>query len=456
MLARVGGEDSLILASHHRPILSAREREEQMKVLKQLFVTATLLISAAATAQNAVTDWNSIAITAARASKVAPGSTTGSGTGIYVAYVELAVYNAVNTIDGRFEPYKYSLTAPPGASADAAAIEAAYRMLLHLFPDQAAFLFAQYNNSLAAIPDGPDKANGQIVGQASASALITLRAGDGRAANVPYSFPSTPLPGVWILTPGITAPQTPWVGQMRPFTFDDPAQFLPEEPPDLLSDTWADDYNQVKTLGAINSTVRTPEQTEIGLFWTDHTTAQFGRVLRAKAVALNLGLADTARLFAMAYAASADGIIGCFNAKYHFSFWRPVTAIRNGDIDGNPETEPDPNWSPLVTTPGHPEYPSAHACLTGAFANTLKAYFGTPNVQLSIDSLVTGTTHNFSDIRELQDEVNFARIYTGFHYHHSMVQGFVLGRKVAHHLARNYFRPVSKQNEEEIVAGGVR
>jgi PAP2 superfamily protein len=315
-------------------------------------------------------------------------------------------------------------------------------MLLSLFPDQAAFLLAQYNNSLAAIPDGPDKANGQIVGQASASALIALRAGDGRGANVPYSFPSTPVPGVWILTPGITAPQTPWVGQMRPFTFDDPAQFLPEPPSDLLSDTWADDYNQVKALGAINSTVRTQEQTEIGLFWTDHTTAQFGRVLRAKAIALNLGLADTARLFAMVYAASADGIIGCFNAKYHYSFWRPVTAIRNGDIDGNPETEPDPNWSPLVTTPGHPEYPSAHACLTGAFANALKAFFGTAHVQLSIDSLVTGTTHNFNNIRELQHEVGVARIYTGFHYHHSMVQGFVLGRKVAHHLVKNYFRPV--------------
>ena len=418
-----------------------------MKLFKPLLALTSFLIPACATAQNAVTDWNSVAITAARASKIAPGSTAGSTTGIYIAYVELAVYNAVNAIDGRFEPYKYSLTAAPGASADAAAIEAAYRVLLYLFPDQAAFLFTHYNNSLAAIPDGPDKANGQILGQASASALIALRAGDGRAANVPYSFPSSPVPGVWILTPGTTVPQTPWVGQMRPFTFDDPAQFLPEPPPDLLSDDWADDYNEVKTLGAINSTVRTPEQTEIGLFWTDHTTAQFGRVLRAKAIALNLGLADTARLFAMAYAASADGIIGCYNAKYHYSFWRPVTAIRNGGIDGNPETEPDPNWSPLVTTPSHPEYPSAHGCLTGAFGNTLKAYFGNPNVQLSIDSVVTGTTHNFNDIRQLEDEVGAARIYTGFHYHHSMVQGFVLGRKVAQNLARNYFRPAREEHE---------
>ncbi|HEV7551841.1 MAG TPA: vanadium-dependent haloperoxidase, partial [Candidatus Angelobacter sp.] len=309
-----------------------------MKLLKFVLAIATLLVAPSVTAQNAVTDWNSIAVTEARKS-LAPGSATPGGTSIYLAYMQLAVYNAVNAIDKRFEPYKYSLTAPAGASADAAAVEAAYRILLYLLPDRAASLFTKYNDSLLAIPDGPSKSNGQIVGNASASALIALRAGDGRGANVPYLFPSTPVPGIWILTPGATAAQTPWVGQMRPFTFDDPAQFLPDEPPpNLRKDTWEDDYNQVKKLGSINSTVRTPQQTEIGLFWTDHTTSQFARMLRAKAIARSLSLADTSRLFAMAYVASADGIIGCFNAKYHFSFWRPVTAIRNGEIDGNPET----------------------------------------------------------------------------------------------------------------------
>jgi PAP2 superfamily len=399
-----------------------------------------LSIVTGASAQNAVTDWSNIAVTEARKSS-APGATTA--TPIYVAYMQLAVYNAVNAIDGGFEPYKYSLTAPAGASADAAAVEAAYRTLLYLLPDRAATLFAQYSTSLSAIPDGPEKANGQSVGLASAIALIQLRANDGRGASVPYSFPSIPIPGIWILTPGIAAPQTPWVGQMRPFTFDDPAQFLPDEPPpDLGSQAWADDYNQVKALGAANSTVRTPQQTEIGLFWTEPTATQYSRMLRAKATELNLSLADTARLFAMAYAAVADGIIGCWNAKYHYSFWRPVTAIRNGDIDGNPDTIADANWSPLATTPGHPEYPSSHACQTGALANTLKAYFGTPNLQISLTSTVTGTTHNFDSVREWQNEVEFARIYTGFHYHHSMVQGFVLGHKVAQNVVTNYFRPV--------------
>ena len=354
--------------------------------------------------------------------------------------MQLAVYNAVNAIDGRFQPYKYSLIAPAGASEDAAAIEAAYRTLVFLLPDRAASLASEYSTALAAIPNGLDKTNGQAVGLASANALIALRAGDGRGANVPYSFPSSPVPGVWILTPGAAAPQTPWLGQMRPFTFDDPAQFLPDEPPpDLLSSTWTDDYNQVKALGAMNSTVRTPQQTEIALFWTDHTTAQYGRLLRAKAAEANLSLADTARLFAMAYAAEADSLIGCWNAKYHFSFWRPVTAIRNGDIDGNPDTIADPSWSPLVTTPAHPEYPSAHSCLTGALTDIVKFYFGTPNVPTSINSVVTGTTHNFKNVSDWEKEVEDARIYVGFHYHHSVVQGGVLGHKVAQYIAVNYF-----------------
>jgi PAP2 superfamily len=407
-----------------------------------VLMIVTALISLSAMAQNDVTDWNAIAITQARAS-TAPGATSSSGTGLYVAYVQLAVYNAVNAIDGRFRPYKYTITAPSGASPDAAAIEAAYRVLLYLLPDRAAPLTISYNASLAAIPDGPAKSNGQLVGQQSASALIALRTGDGRGIPWPYSFPASPVPGVWILTPGTAAPATPWVGQMRPFTFDSPDQFLPDEPPpDLGSQTWADDYNQVKTLGAINSSVRTPEQTETGLFWTDHGASQYGRVLRGLAIQQNLDLSQSARLLAMSYTALADSFIGCWNAKFHYSFWRPVTAIRNGDIDGNPDTIAGPTWTPLGTTPGHPEYPAAHGCLTGALADTLQAFFGTPKVPLTVDSAITGTTHYFRSVHDLEREVEWARIYAGFHYHHSLVQGFVLGHKVAHNLVNNYFQPV--------------
>jgi hypothetical protein len=192
---------------------------------------------------------------------------------------------------------KYTLTAPAGASADAAVIGTSYRTLLHLLPDQAVYLTVQYNASLVAIPDGDAKSKGQALGLASANALIALRAGDGRGASVNYTFPSDPTPGVWILPPGATAPQTPWIGQMRAFTFDDPATFLPEPPPDLGSDTWAHDYKEVKSLGAVNSAFRTPQQTEQARFWLDHGASQYGRMLRAMAAQQHLGVPETARLF---------------------------------------------------------------------------------------------------------------------------------------------------------------
>lgn len=410
------------------------------RIIAFLFVSVAALNAGA---QNVITDWNAIAITQARAS-TAPAASSPGGAGVYVAYVELAVYNAVVTIQGGYQPYKYTLNAPAGASADAAAIEAAYRMLLHLLPDRATQLTTAYMAAIASLPQNQATLDGQAVGLASAEAMITERTGDGLGVPWPYHFPSSPVPGVWILTPGAVAPATPWLGQMRPFTFDDPSEFLPDEgPPALSSITWADDYNLTKSLGSATSTVRTPAQTEIGLFWTDHPAAQYGATLRALIIQENLSLLETARLMAIAYSSMADGMIGCFNAKYHFSFWRPITAIRNGDIDGNPYTIADPAWTPLGATPAHPEYPSAHGCLTAAFANSLKDYFGTPNIHFAVHSAITGTTHYFSSVKDLQQEVEYARIYIGFHYHHSMIQGFVLGQKVENNVVRNYFGPAN-------------
>ena len=306
---------------------------------------------------------------------------------------------------------------------------------------------------MAAIPDGSAKTAGQSVGLFSANSLLALRAGDGLGVPWPYSYPSTPVPGRWILTPGATAPSVPWAGQMRPFTFDDPARFLPDEPPTPLnSKKWTHDYNQTKTLGAVNSTVRTPAQTEIGLFWTDHTTAQYGQMLQLLAIQKNLNLMQTSRLMAMSFTSLADGFIGCFNGKYHFSFWRPVTAIRNGDIDGNPDTVADPLWTPLAVTPAHPDYPAAHACLTGSLADTLEDYFKTPYIHLTVSSAVTGTTHYFNNIHELEDEVEGARIYAGFHFHHSLVQGFLLGHRVSHHVTSNYFERTRREYSPSVLS----
>ncbi len=390
-----------------------------------------------AESQNVVSDWNMIA---ARTITLNAGKPPGPS-GIYLAIVHLAVYDAVNSIDKRFKPYASSPNAPPGASLEAAAIASAHRTLVSMFPAQQGALDADYAASLANIPDSQSKDDGIAVGEAAAQAILDLRANDGREANVVY-VPGHG-PGIWEPTPpGFLPAQTPWVGQTLPFTMSSPSQFLPEEgPPALDSQEWADDYNRTKLYGAKTNSLRTPKQTEIGLFWTENPTIQTHRAYRALAVRQNLNTADSARFFAMVSAAQADALIGCWNAKYHFSFWRPVTAIRAGDTDGNPETVPDPAWEPLAVTPPHPEYPAAHGCNTEAATRTLAGFFGTDQVSISFDSTVTGTTHVFSRFSDVIKEVGAARIYGGMHYHHSVIQGELLGRKVAYQLLKNYFQP---------------
>jgi hypothetical protein len=213
---------------------------------------------------------------------------------------------------------------------------------------------------------------------------------------------------------------------------------LPDEGPlGLDSQQWIDDYNQVKALGANNSTVRTPQQTEVGLFWTEHTGQQYARAFRNLATQKGLTTSDTARLMAMLWAGYADAAIGCWNAKFTFSFWRPVTAIRVGG--SNPALTADPTWLPLGTTPSHPEYPAAHGCVTGAVSAILAGYFGTRKLTFSVDSVVTNTTHNFTSTSDLMKEVENARIYAGFHYHHSVIQGRVLGLRVGNQVVQRYF-----------------
>ena len=401
-----------------------------------LLLLIVVLVVASANAQNVVVQWNGIASTTI----VTNGKEASVASGVWFAYVHLAVFDAVNAIDHRFHPYLFSAKPPEGANIDAAAVAAAHRILVNYFPVQQASLDAQYVLSLAAIPDtGTNIAAGEAVGEASAQALINARAHDGLLANVPYSPPVGP--GFYQKTPPAFAPPlTPWLGHMEPFTMASAAQFFPDEGPTPLdSQEWIDDYNQTKSLGALNSTVRTPEQTEIGLFWTEHTGQQYARAFRKLATERELSTSDTARLMAMLWAGYADAGIGCWNAKFSFSFWRPVTAIRIGG--GNPALVADPNWSPLANTPAHPEYPAAHGCATGVVSTILADFFGTPNLQFSVDSLVTHTTHNFTSTAELLDEVERARIYAGFHYHHSVIQGKVLGTKVAHQLTQRYFQP---------------
>lgn len=402
--------------------------------VKTLLALALLLCDRLC-AQNVVVQWNAIASTTI----VTNAKEASVASGVWFAYVHLAVFDAVNAIDHRYQPYVFTTNPPPGANKDAAAVAAAYSVLVSYFPSQQPVLEPLYNDSIAAISDSAANISaGVAVGEASAQKLIGNRVKDGLLANVPYTPPVGA--GFWQPTPpAFGPPLTPWLGQMVPFTMTSAAQFLPDEGPDALdSQQWIDDYNEVMTLGAMNSTVRTPEQTEIGRFWTEHTGQQYARAFRNLANQQGLNTSDTARLMAMLWAGYADAGIGCWNAKFTFSFWRPVTAIQAGG--GNPALVADPSWLPLASTPSHPEYPAAHGCVTGAVSTILAGFFGTPNLTFTVDSLVPNTVpHTFTSTNDLMKQVEMARIYAGFHYHHSVVEGRVLGLKVGHQLLRRYF-----------------
>ncbi len=402
--------------------------------LSALIAVLAIGLAQLASASNPVIDWNQIALSTAL---------TTPGTQIYLTYVNLAMYDAVNAIDRRYQQYGPEFHGPRDASKEAAAISAAYQILLNYFPGQAEALQAQYDVAIADIPDSQAKASGIAIGQIAAARIVALRTGDGRGANVPYTYPTSTEPGVWIPTPpAFVPPATPWVGQMVPFTMQSASQFLPVNgPPDLGSRQWAREYNEVKLLGAANSSVRTAAQTEVALFWTANPVATYFGAFGQLAIDRHLSLSKSARLLAMLSVAFTDGGIGCWNAKYHFSFWRPVTAIPSGDIDGNPETEADPAWLPLAPTPPHPEFPAAHGCATGAIAKTLENFFGTPNVKFAVNSAATHTTHTYYNVGQLETEAYWARIYAGFHYRHSLDEGFKLGHRVAKQLNQNFFRP---------------
>jgi PAP2 superfamily len=383
--------------------------------------------------RQAVIDWDGMAATSVLRARLPP--TPGV---IHMAYVHLAIYDAVNAVEHRYQPYGAAFAAGPGASVEAAVAAASHEVLMHYFPNQAVDLDAAYANALAVVPAGQAKDDGVAAGERAADQILAMRADDGLFAALTY----TPARGVgeWQPTPPtFLAAQAPQIAVMAPFTMESASQFRPGAPPPLDSDLWANDYAESKTYGAVNSTVRTPAQTEIGLFWTAHPVPQFSGMLSALAADKNLDASRSARLFAMAFVAVADATIGCWDAKYHYHFWRPVTAIRAGDTDGNPATEPDPNWTPLAVTPNHPEYPAAHGCATGALTRTLEVLFGR-HVQLAVSSSVTNTTHTFSRPEDLLHEVQAARIYGGMHYRNSVEVGTALGHCVVAQLRKHYFR----------------
>ncbi|MFN2594373.1 MAG: vanadium-dependent haloperoxidase, partial [Actinomycetota bacterium] len=363
-----------------------------------LGVPVPIAPASAATGDNAVVRWNEVAINTI----VADGSrATPSASSLYVAITQIAVYDAAMAIEGTHQPYAYFATAPPGASEDAAIATAAHDVLVNYFPAQASSVDNEYASALAEIPDGPSKEDGIAVGRASAGAIIDRRANDGRDAPVPAP-PDGTQPGEWRRTgPGSVV--TPYVAQVTPFLAESPDQFQPKGPNPLDSHAYAADYERTRLYGAKNSSLRTPAQTEIAVFWTENTVRQYNRGLRDLATQRQLSVGDSAVLFAMTTVPGADAMITCWNTKFHFLRWRPVTAIRQGDDDGNAWTVGDPTWEPLSSTALHPEYVSGHACLTGAITRGLEEFFGTKKIDFSLTSTaVPGVTHTFATVEQLR------------------------------------------------------
>jgi hypothetical protein len=405
------------------------------------------LASPALARADAVTDWNAIASTAIVTNAGQPPAVSA----LSFAIVQAAVYDAVNAIDGGHRPYLSRPAANPWDSKDAAAATAAFKVLAWLFPGQS--LQQTYDTYIADLPDQPSgsRAAGVAAGEAAAAVIIDARTNDGRGGG-PGTLVGT-TPGVWRPTiPFFAQDPAPWVGEVRPFLLPSAEMVRSDGPNALSSSAYAEDFNEVKRLGSIGSTERTPDETEAAIWWQGNG-AFWNGVTRSISADRGLDIVQNARLFAMEDLAAADGFIGCYKDKYYWKFWRPVTAIREGDNDGNPATEGDPSWTPLfdpatpqfgppLSTPPFPDHPSAHGCGSSAIVHSMQDFFGTDKVAFSAFSPRTRTTRSFDRLSDALKEVIDARVWGGIHFRTADVQGAVLGKKVAHWERKHYFQPV--------------
>jgi hypothetical protein len=386
---------------------------------------------------NPVVEWNEIANNALVAVAAQPPHVAS----LHLAMVQGAVFDAVNAIDGGYAPYLEGLTADPTASPEAAVAAAAFGVLVTVLPDQAAELELEYDAALGAIDDGNAKDAGVALGDAAAAAMLAARADDGRGGD-PMLHAGTAA-GEWRPTPPTDAEEgASWVGNVTPFVVADVSELRLRPPLDLASPEYAADLNEVAAVGSLTSSTRTADQTEAAIFWQAHGVAMHNALFRQLATSEGLDVADSARLLAMTNMALADAAIGCWENKYHWNFWRPITAIRSAADDGNPDTEPDPEWLPLfdpstqvengieLITPGFPEYPSGHGCVTSAAMYTLREFFGTDEMHASYTSPLTRTTREFPTFSAVLDEVIDARVWAGIHFRDADVQGAALGAEV--------------------------
>lgn len=363
-------------------------------------------------------------------------------TQIRTTIAQLAMFDAVNAVlDGPYRPFASKPVSPAGASPEAGAIRAAYIVALHEFPMLSATIETAYNTSIALITGTPEAiADGIVVGEAAANAVLAARVGDHR--NDPELEGYTPGsgPGVWIPTPpDFRNPQTPFLQFVTPFGYDEPARFRPHGPPALDSRSYTADYTETRNLGRETDSSRTAEQSATALFWSPSATALWSATVRRMASSMNL--LSAARFEALGIAAVTNSLIACWDAKYAYMFWRPVTAIQNGDTDGNDRTEPDAAWTPFIVTPTHPEYPSAHTTVGGATLGFFTVWFGTDQFGLMFKGS-GGAVRQYSSVAEILADEGNARIWGGMHWRNSTKVGAALGRRVGTYTATHLLKPV--------------
>jgi FG-GAP-like repeat/PAP2 superfamily/FG-GAP repeat len=386
-------------------------------------------------ASQVVRDWNTAALDAIRAEATPPPKASRA-----LAITQASVFDSVNGIIRGYQHYHVAPATRLGTSVPAAAAQAAYTTLVALFPNQQAQFDALLESSLGAVPDGQSKDDGVAWGQSVAQAILAARANDGSANNPPYT-PGTD-PGDWQPTPPANAPALlPGWGDVAPFGVGDVASFMPSGPPELTSQEYADEFNEVKQLGSLNSVDRTADQTEIAKFWADGA-GTFTPPGHWNAIASDLANADglsilrTARLFAQLDIADADAAIVCWKTKYTYNFWRPITAIRAANSDGNDQTIQEDLWEPLLTTPPFPEYTSGHSTFSGAASTVLAAYFGADRA-FAADSNDLSITRNFASFSQAADEAGQSRIYGGIHFQSANQDGLACGRSIGSYVLAN-------------------
>ncbi len=378
-----------------------------------------------------VMDWNARA-DAVAAEKRLPPPVQGRA----LALMHVSMFEAINAIERRYKPYRLELVSDRNTSREAAAASAAHAVLTALYPDQRPALDVQLAADLAAVAEGPAKERAIILGRKAAADLLELHAEDGVGADDYRPFTRA----------GVYVPTQPVAGYLvrtfKPWVMTSAAQFRPGPPPALTSETWTRDVNEIREIGALNSSVRSEEQTKVGKFWFLTGARTYNPIVRQVVLAKQLNLLDCARIYALTSMAAADSFIAVFEAKYHYNFWRPVTAIRNADLSQNAATPRDANWLPLGDTPMHPEYPCAHCISASAVAAALRAVVGDEVGEISVTSTTApGITRRWTRLSDYADEVSNARIWAGFHYRFSTDAGKDMGRKIGELTVATQLRP---------------